>query len=130
MSEKTTTWVCPECKHEEEWNYETLTKKGEPVCPNCDVDMKQKKITKKQKEEYDELIDIAGVIIWNDQEKYEELIADGIENELRKMDEDELKDFIYDNGDGESCSKCGKSLSRETFEENGDRCDSCQKERS
>ena len=41
--EETKTWICPECKHKEEWGYKELAEKGEPVCPECDTDMKLKK---------------------------------------------------------------------------------------
>jgi transcription initiation factor IIE alpha subunit len=39
---------CPSCGYEETWDEETMAEKGEPVCPECDDDMKYVKKTKPQ----------------------------------------------------------------------------------
>ena len=34
------TWICPNCDYETEWDYEALATKGEPVCPDCDAEVR------------------------------------------------------------------------------------------
>ena len=34
------TYVCPSCGHSEDWTEKDFAEKGEPVCPECDEDMK------------------------------------------------------------------------------------------
>ena len=38
-SGNTQEWQCPECDYSVLWPYEILADKGNPVCPDCDIDM-------------------------------------------------------------------------------------------
>lgn len=33
-------WFCPDCSYRDEVSYTDLAKRGNPVCPRCDADMK------------------------------------------------------------------------------------------
>jgi|GEM_PF-2963690 len=39
--EPSATYKCSECDFETEWTMSDIAKKGEPVCPKCNCDMKQ-----------------------------------------------------------------------------------------
>lgn len=61
MSESST-WICPECEAETEWNMKDVSDKGTPVCSKCDCDMQLKEDIENEEPEEEpssqELMDI------------------------------------------------------------------------